>query len=273
MQDQMPDTAEHKRYVHDDLIWEYVVCGEGDRVLVLLPGVLGGPHTMQRHIAAFCNDFRVIALSLPCFDDLDHFARSLENLLTRELAHDVILSGSSFGGLLAQAFLFRMPERLQGMILSDTGLPNRERGSVSRIACSVARFLPFPIARWLFLAKINTLFNYPVPAHKEEELAMRKDALQQWVQSHLKRKLLLNRLDLAAAFDSKEQLNIEAIRAWSGKMLITYTEDDPSRDEGLPMEQVYPSAEVFVFPDGGHLAQMVHFEKYVEVVRNFVASC
>ena len=273
MQDLMPSTAEYRRFVQGDLVWEYVVCGKGDRVLVLLPGVLGGPHTMQKHVSAFCGHFRVIALNLPCFDHLDHFCNALEGLLTRELAHDVVLSGSSFGGLLAQSFLFRKPERVQGLILSDTGLPNRERGNISRIACSVARFLPFPIARWLFLARINALLDYPVPGEKAQELAARKSAMQEWVQTHLTRKLLLNRLDLAAAFDSKEKLDMDAIRAWPGKMLITYTKDDPSRDEGVPMEQVYPSAEVFVFPDGGHLAQMVHFDTYIEVVSAFVDRC
>src|SRR2546430_17005813 len=58
-------THPYKQLLIGDTKWEYISCGQGEQTLLLLPGALSVGESTFPLIAAFENEFRIIAPSYP----------------------------------------------------------------------------------------------------------------------------------------------------------------------------------------------------------------
>jgi pimeloyl-ACP methyl ester carboxylesterase len=109
----------------------YIDVGEGPAV-ILVHGLASTWSAWHRNILELATDHRVIAVDLPGFGRSDrlrgpveirHYADALRQLLDRLGVGRVRIVGHSMGGIVAQQFACRLPERSAALVLVACGGP------------------------------------------------------------------------------------------------------------------------------------------------------
>lgn len=125
----------------------YLRAGSGPP-LVMLHGIGGNATQFQHQIDGLADAWTVIAWDAPGYGDSDDpaddwlmpdYAAVLSAFLNALEFDRVRLLGQSWGGVLAQTFLSRYPERVDALILSDTNMGGRSQPEEARLASLNAR--------------------------------------------------------------------------------------------------------------------------------------
>jgi pimeloyl-ACP methyl ester carboxylesterase len=125
----------------------YLRSGEGPP-LVMLHGIGGNATQFQHQFDDLASDWTLIAWDAPGYGGSDDpgddwlmagYAAALAGLLDELGLDRVTLLGQSWGGVLAQTFVGRSPERVQALILSDTSMGGRSQPDEQRLASLNAR--------------------------------------------------------------------------------------------------------------------------------------
>ena len=125
----------------------YVRAGEGPP-LVMLHGIGGNATQFQHQLDGLADALTVIAWDAPGYggsadpgDDwmMADYAGALAGWLDTLGLDRVNLLGQSWGGVLAQTFVGRYPERPRALVLSDTSMGGRSQSDDERLASLNAR--------------------------------------------------------------------------------------------------------------------------------------
>lgn len=119
--------------------------GRGEKILVILHGLLGSSQNWQRAAAVLGNKYRVLALdqrnhgASPHTDGhtLEDLREDLKCFFDQQNLARAYLLGHSMGGLAAMEFAWHYPERLQGLIIADIA-PRAYRNSSADILAALA---------------------------------------------------------------------------------------------------------------------------------------
>ena len=259
-----------------DATWRYIDCGRGGRTFFMIHGLAGDATGFYQYIESLENEYRVIAPTVPALDTMDGICRGLDALLAREQVGRVILCGASWGGMVAQGFLHRYAEHVEAVILIDTAGPDPAMARRNARKQRALGFVPWCLVRSLFRSRITKLLKVP------GELTERQEAELRFQRS---------RLDVRLADLSKEQLfaqsravhdfladvnyTSEHGRAWTGRILIFQSSDDPGQsrtDDPDALERLYPGAHVITMSGAGHLGFMLRRDDYLREIRSFLAG-
>ena len=135
--------------------WDYIASGEGEEALLPLPGGAMVGEAGFTRIPAFEDHYRVIAPDYP--HDVPTAAQLLDGLagvLDAEGVRSAHVLGPSYGGLVAQCFVRRHPDRVQTLILANTGVPPQR---LLRPAKLFLTLLPLVPLTWLRTFRERTL--------------------------------------------------------------------------------------------------------------------
>lgn len=125
----------------------YLRAGDGPP-LVMLHGIGGNATQFQRQIDGLSDAWTVIAWDAPGYGGsgdpgdgwlMADYATALAGLLDALGLDRVNLLGQSWGGVLAQTFVGRYPERVRALVLSDTSMGGRSQPEAERLASLNAR--------------------------------------------------------------------------------------------------------------------------------------
>lgn len=125
----------------------YLRAGEGPP-LVMLHGIGGNATQFQHQIKGLADTWTTIAWDAPGYGNsadagedwlMADYAAVLATFLDALGLDRVRLLGQSWGGVLAQTFVGRFPERVDALILSDTNMGGRSQPDEARIASLNAR--------------------------------------------------------------------------------------------------------------------------------------
>ena len=107
--------------------------GRGDTAVLLLHGIGGGRSIWNAQASGTLQaladaGFHALALDLPGYGDsvalgppsMDTFVGAVQALIDHTQPRRVLLLGHSMGGMVAQAFAARFPQRLHGLVLACT---------------------------------------------------------------------------------------------------------------------------------------------------------
>src|ERR671912_107585 len=134
--------------------WDYIASGEGEEaLLLLLGGAMVGEAGFTR-IPAFEDRYRVIAPDYPEVSTASELLDGLAGVLDAEGVRAAHVLGPSYGGLVAQCFVRRHPERVRSLILTNTGVPPRR---VLWPAKMFLTLLPLVPLGWLQALRERTL--------------------------------------------------------------------------------------------------------------------
>ena len=140
----------------------YDLSGPPNAPLLVLLHSLGSDLRIWNAVAAQLGDYRILRYDLrghglsdapPGPYRVDDLSRELLGLLEHLLLPEAILVGISVGGLVAQAFALRFPERVRALALCDTGMRIgtsafwRERVAAVR-AQGLANLAETVVSRW-----------------------------------------------------------------------------------------------------------------------------
>ena len=116
-----------KEYSSSNGAIPYYLCGEGSQTIMTFAGGWGGPQLIYDTILGFENKNRMIVIDISLFDNPDAMSEGANRILDHEKIGPVILMGQSASGITAQSYFKRNPDRVDGLVLTNTLAPRIER--------------------------------------------------------------------------------------------------------------------------------------------------
>lgn len=240
----------------------YLEAGSGSPVL-LLPGAGSEALTAWRSVRELAAGFHVIAVSYPPLDSMRTLADALAGLLDALGLPTVAVAGGSYGGMVAQSFGARHPERVTALVISHSAPPEPAQGRRMQQSLRWLLRLPLPWLRALFRARIARLFpkNHPEAAFSRAQF---EAILARWT-----------REDLRAIFARVVEFHQDDDAArFAGPTLLLFGDDDPATPEPVraALRRRYPQAEVHLFHGTGHAAALLDPGAYYGRLRTFLGA-
>jgi pimeloyl-ACP methyl ester carboxylesterase len=251
-----------RRLTHRGAEWRYFAGGDGGQVLLRLSGALGLAEFSFQQIRLFESRFRVITPDYPPVRSLAEMTDGVIATLDAEGVERAHVIGGSFGGMLAQVLVRRVPERVTSLVLSHTGAPDGKRRGV---ATAIVAAMPQPVLRGLLKARLGRTL----------------DAADTFWRRYFDRAIgdmtkadILSRVRLQAEFGAQARWSPDDLARWPGRVLLIEGEDDPLFPPAARarLRALYPTAEVHRFQGTGHAAAVLKPEEYAEVVTQFLAK-
>lgn len=240
----------------------YLEAGSGAPVL-LLPGAGCEALTAWRSVQELAAGFRVIAVSYPPLDSMHALADALAGLLDALSVPVAAVAGGSYGGMVAQSFAARHPERVTALVISHSAPPDPAQGRRMQRSLRWLLRLPLPWLRALFRARIARL----IPKHHPEAAfsqAQFEAILARWT-----------REDLRAVFARVVAFHWDQnAPTFAGPTLLLFGDDDPATPEPVrtALRRRYPHAEVHLFHGTGHAAALLDPGAYYGRLRAFLSA-
>lgn len=263
--------AEHpyRRTTLRGIPWEHIVAGQGERTLLLLPGALGTGESTWQSILHFSPRYRVVSPTYAPLSTMAELADGLAEILTHEGIDKATVIGGSYGGLVAQAFVRRHPERTEDLILSHTVPPDPERGRKVASALRWVSRLPLWLLRALFRKKMAGLLP---PSHPETALFL--GYFREVVSRDLTKESMIPGYHRAADFDLNSRFAPGDLDGWPGRILLLMTDNDPATPEPVreALRVMYPGAEVHLFHGTGHATGILQKEAYLGRIEEFLRA-
>lgn len=227
--------------------WQYRASEDREHTLVVLPGALGGAGGYFILMTELQSRHRVLAVDIPDTASIREVTDGILEILNREGVERASFLGSSFGGLLVQAFAKSHPERVARLILSQTGSPGGIAPGKGRFWARIASVLPTALIRWLFTRLVGAMLKR-VPA-KEFWLRFYSEEIER-----LDRQGLVSRYLLTSDFVESYDWTPEAADAWSGPVTILLSRKDAMVGSRMRtvLSALYPDADTHVFQTEGH---------------------
>lgn len=257
-----------------DYIWRYYTAGESGSAILLLPGGMGMGEAYFSVIQALKTDFQLIAPSYPEVVTIKDMMKGLLAIVDKEGHDHVHVLGVSFGGLLAQEWIQRYPNRVNKVILSNTTTSScyipleikKQRQKKMQRMNTLIRFIPNQLLLKLFQKKITPHFK----AMQEEDKKFWTD----YFFSGLARKSVNQMVSMYKCmldFLSNYSYTQPDQAQWEGRiMIIDSISDGAFHDkEQMAVRELYPFATVISFPDAGHLSIITAFDSYLLHIKKF----
>ncbi|NOK78232.1 MAG: alpha/beta hydrolase [Chloroflexi bacterium AL-N5] len=246
--------------------WEYIVAGDGAPTLLALPGGLAVAETAFGWIATFAPQYRVLAPTYPStIGSMEELVAGLVSLLDAEGVDRINIIGGSYSGLVAQCLVRAIPQRVQQLVLSDTGVPLSSRMWRHRAYATLIRSLPMPVTRWIFRQGMRA-FLAPMQTHR----CFWHDHFFHII-TRLNRPRCLNNLAVWCDFDANYRFIPNDLSHWHGQILIINAEQDGifSPREQRILHTLYPRARTFTLEHGTHCASLSRMDDYIAAASIF----
>lgn len=246
--------------------WTYRVYGSGTEGLVVFPGALGSSEGTAMLLEPLGDDYRLIFVDYPVVSGLDDMLAGVSEILKQEAIDRTALLGGSFGGLVAQAFLLRFPEKTSRVVLSATGPPDPRRARTNERFLRLVRFIPMGPVRFLLRLGIKKLMKRVT---RDRELWLR---FYSRAADALTRERLRSLYRVSIDFDRGYSDRIAALESWSGEMLLIEGSEDrvASRKSRDALKATYPRAQVETLEGAGHGMSLERPEEWREAVTRFL---
>lgn len=248
--------------------WHYIVGGQGERVVLLLPGSLV-PDLFFVPIEALEQDFRVIVPAYAAVSKMTELVAGLSAILDAEGVERVDMIGSSFGGYIAQCFVQAYPERIDRLILAETGVRHFVSWALSiSLLARLMSILPARAVRLMMWQLWSTLFK-PPPSQR----VFWRELMQEILATQLSKANFVSETRLLADFSAHYHFKSGDLAAWPGMILILESERDEAYSPAnrARTHATYPQAHVHTIQGATHSAMATHTEEYIGTMHAFLA--
>lgn len=247
--------------------WEYIDSGQGDEVILLLVGGLRVADAGSRAISMLEDAYRVITPTYPALDTMAALADGLGAVLGAAGVQKAHVLAGSFGGMLAQVYVRRLPEKVDKLILSTTAVLDEE--SVQRYRQGIEVFSPLPSEQVAEFAR-NMMFEIIAPPESDHDFY--RAYLDELYSYRIHKTELLSTYHALVDFADNYTLTADDLKDWSGALLILESDDDATFNEETRarVRAIYPHAQHYVFHGAGHSPGTTQRERYFKVVKTFL---
>ena len=256
-----------RRLAYGGVEWQYRTTGGGPSGLLLLPGAVGDADAYFTLAPLLSHTHTLIAIAYPPVDSLTRLLDGLRYILDREGIDSTDIVGGSFGGLIAQAFLQRFPQRTRRVVLSATGPAKPERAASNERFARMLGRLPMGLSRTL----LRTIVRASLRSVKSDRGFWRAfyfDAI-----AALSKEELMARYALSADVDRHGPPSPAGRQEWTGSVLILEGDADAIAHAGArdSLKALYPSAEVRTFPGAGHAISAERRPEWAAAIADFLS--
>jgi pimeloyl-ACP methyl ester carboxylesterase len=255
-----------QRLQYNGIDWQYRVYGDGPQGLLLLPGAVGDGEAYFTLGPLLAGTHTLIAIAYPRVDALTPLLDGLRYILDRHQIGSTDVLGGSFGGMIAQAFLRRFPQRTRPVVLSATGPAKPERAaSNEKVARRMGR-LPIGITRALLRTIVRASLR-PVTTDRAFWRAFYFRAI-----ARLSRDEFVARYALSADVDRHGPPSPAGLEEWTGTVLVLAEDADKIArgDARASLTSLYSRARVHTFPGGGHAISAERRDEWAAVIAGFL---
>lgn len=244
--------------------------GPGEKTLICLHGISSNSRSWQRQLELVATRYRVIAWDAPGYgqsDDppdslpMEWYADQLAGLMNALNLTKAVIVGLSMGGVLAQEFYRRHPDRVLALVLSDTNTGGGARPPAERQARLEGRLKALAELSLEEMARQrapNLLSSEPAPGLVAEVEAMMRELHPAGYRSMV----------LAQdAADTREVLPTIAVPT-----LVMWGEQDrvTPRPEAEFLRENIPGAAFEIIPGAGHLSNLEQPEPFNRALTAFL---
>jgi pimeloyl-ACP methyl ester carboxylesterase len=263
-----------KRLAFAGVQWEYIACGRGDQVLLVLPGALSVAESTFPLITAFENEYRIVAPSYALSQTMTGLCEGIANILAVEDVNRAHVIGGSYGGLVAQYFVRLFPERARSLILLHTFLVTPKLELPLKVMGGLLPLLPSSLFVPLLKLRLNKLLLSTLRRTKHPEYEFWKAYLNETVASDRFKEVTLHQHKCLLELARQPQFTPDDLKDWRGKVLIIDSDDDPAipaKDRTL-VRNTYPQAQVKTFRDAGHASSILKRDEAFSTIRDFLVE-
>jgi pimeloyl-ACP methyl ester carboxylesterase len=246
--------------------WKYRICGAGARALLMLPGGELVNDMSFDLIAALAPRFRIVYPAYPRVESLDDLADGIAAILDAEKIARVSVLGASFGGAVAQCMVRRHPDRIERLILSNTGVPMAHLVRGRKIANAVLSSIPWPVLRGLLSKSIIKLLGAPVG-----ELPFWREYTKELFSTELTKADVMANLRIQLDYHQRYRFQPADLAAWPGEVFVIESDNDIfNAERRKALRDTYPQAPVHTFHGAGHAPAFSRAAEYLEVLGRFL---
>jgi pimeloyl-ACP methyl ester carboxylesterase len=245
----------------DGLTIHYEVNGDGFP-LVLLHGIGSNSRSWRRQLATLSADFKVIAWDAPGYGrssdapaglepTMGFYADRLLGLLESLGLARIFLLGHSTGGVVAQEFYRRNPEKIRAMVLSDTRYQSSPEGLQQRLE-AIHKMTPSQLA----LARAPKLLSANAsPDLVDEVVSIMSEVRPAGFE------FAAIALDKSNTHDVVKNLRVPTLLIWGSEDEITPVWREPLANTTLK-----------IIRGAGHLCYIEQPDTFNEMVREFLRN-
>jgi len=265
------DTHQERRAELGGKTVSYYSCGHGQRTLLTFAGGWGGIELAYETVLGFEGRNRVVVVDVSAYDDPDEMGRGINGVLDAENIDRVIVFGQSLNGIIGQSYFKRHYRRVDGLVLTNTLAPRKERSKTWVLA--LLKILPLRWMKPLMRRKMTRLgeFKQEVPP---KVLAGRRFAaalMGQMIDGYWTKRGTLNILKLTFAFNERDGYTPDSFPGWRGRVLNITSPDDPYYPDVELLMKNLPRAEKYEFQPGfGHVAPQIHRDEFHKIIQGFI---
>jgi pimeloyl-ACP methyl ester carboxylesterase len=256
-------------FIRNSQHWQYRWFGQGAETVLLLPGAPGLSSTSFQDILFFESEFRILVPDYPAYaTTFSEIVDGLAELLTGLNIERVHLVGGSYGGLLAQDFARRYPERVSKLVLSHSSLPRKSRARLLSWITALVKIFPEPLIQAITQAGLP-IFMRSFPDQDGLWYACFAHVL-----ATLRKADYLARLHVHIDFDRCEAFSNNGPHAWKGQTLLIEADNDPytTESERTALQHLYPHASIHTFHQTAHYAWASDPQPYFTLIKTFLRS-
>jgi pimeloyl-ACP methyl ester carboxylesterase len=264
------DKKEWREITHEGYTWVYLIVGDSEEILIMFPGGLRRPVYGGSFIKELSKNFKVLIPVYPQISDMRLLSDGYSQMMRNENINSAHLFGSSFGGLMTQAFMYYYPEKVKKAVIGNSGTVIEGKSFEKRISRSLLliKILPAFIVRWVIRRAFTKLV--PVGIKGREEIV---SAIQNVIKSRqLDKKDIICHFESLLFFQNDLGLTSDFALSIQDRILIITAEKDrgvtsEARDS---LQKMYPKAQFHHFVEGGHMPMLVNPTEYVNKVKEFL---
>jgi len=255
----------------DGIEWRYIDSGSAKPALLVLAGGTSVAEVSFLSLEHFTERFRVIAPDYPAIEELDQLFSGMIALLDHLGVGMFYLMGGSYGGWMAQSLVRFYPHRINKLVITAVGAPDRHNGQ------EIARLMGwFRITPTFLLRKMldRSFSRLETKRTENPDLALLWALVKEVLNFRLGRADILAMLQRLVDQTENFEFTPSDLEDWQGKILIVFGSADPATppEKRSAMQELYPQAEIIVFDGGEHGIAITHQEAYFSVIDGFLAG-
>lgn len=222
-------------------------------------------------IPTFEDRYRIIAPSYASVPTAVQLLDGLAGILDAEGVRAAHVLGPSYGGMVAQCFVRRHPERVKTLILANTLVPPQSLLWLAKVFLAVLPLVPVGWLRALRERGLSRAF-YGVPSVPMKDQAFWRD-YQHGLVWRLSKEQLRDMYRLGVDLVESFNFGPDDLASWPGRVFILESGEDPvTPEQRAELRRCYPRAGVYTIHGAGHTPWMSHKEEYLSVIGEFLAG-
>jgi pimeloyl-ACP methyl ester carboxylesterase len=257
-----------KMLMCDGTHWKYISGGNGERTLLLIPGSWHVADIWFMNIMEFEKEYRIISPTYPGVTTMDQLVEGIAEIVKTEHVLSVDILGHSFGGMIAQCFVRKYPEKVSILILSNTDFPHVPEERKKKIEESTV------LPESEFLSQLKNQYSQLIEPVEPEEKTFWKAFFDELFTFRITKDEFVGFLTCAYDYHRNYSFTPGDLSEWPGKILLLESTNDQyfSESQREALKILYPPAQVHTFDKGGHTPSISKRCEFNSIIKEFLET-